>query len=448
MARSPWPAIVGYYLIGVLAAAQLGKMSALAPLIAAELGLSLTTAAAAVSLLEVGGATLGLVAGLLAARLGLRRTLVAAVSLLALAGLGSGFAQGSVSLLGWRLLEALGYLGVIVTAPVLIVRVATPAAATGVAMALWSSFVPVGLALGAGLWAGVAAASSWRVALWAGGAVALGALIATAVAQRMARSQWAADSPSLSAAPSTELSAGSSVRSPAAPSVGSSAGASVGPSPGVATSPSVTGPVPRPAHAATRAGASTAAWYLATSFGCYALFEVGLLALLPLYLTSQAGASVAEAGRWTALASLATIAGSATAAWLMRSGVALRLPMLISLILPAALLFPVFVDKPDATQVGWLAVLLNAVSGIYPSLAFAWLPQMAGGIQRLARANGLFSQFGASGSLLGPPLLAACVDRFGWPAAAWCGVLVTVPCVWLALKAIAESGAATGDAQL
>lgn len=411
--RSPWPAIVGYYLIGVLAAAQLGKMSALAPLIAAELGLSLTTAAAAVSLLEVGGATLGLVAGLLASRLGLRRTLVAAVGLLALAGIGSGFAQGSVSLLGWRLLEALGYLGIIVTAPVLIVSVSTPSAATGVAMALWSSFVPVGLALGAGLWAGVAAASNWRVALWAGGAVALGALAATWVAQHRARSLRVADA-ALSATGSSSHANGSSATASAAPS-------------------------PAPAESSSPRGASVAAWYLATSFGCYALFEVGLLALLPLYLTSQAGATVAEAGRWTAFASLATIAGSATAAWLMRAGVSLRLPMLVSLILPAALLFPVFVDKPDATQVGWLAVLLNAVSGIYPSLAFAWLPQMAGGMQRLARANGLFSQFGASGSLLGPPLLAACVDRFGWPAAAWCGVLVTVPCVWLALKALARS---------
>lgn len=397
--RTPWPAIVGYYLIGVLAAAQLGKMSALVPLIAAELGLSLTTAAAAISLLELGGASLGIVAGLLSARLGLRRTLVAAVGLLALAGFGSGFAQGSVSLLGWRLLEALGYLGVIVTVPVLIVSVAAPSAATGVAMALWSSFVPVGLALGAGLWAGMAAASSWRVAMWAGGGLALVALLVTAVAQHRARTR----------------------RSDDAAQAGSQR------------------PPPTARGDTGSKGAGAAAWYLATSFGCYALFEVGLLALLPLYLTSQAGATVAEAGRWTALASLATIAGSATAAWCMRSGMALRMPMLASLVLPAAMLFVVFVDNPDATLVGWLAVVLNAVSGIYPSLAFAWLPQMAGGMHRLARANGLFSQFGASGSLLGPPVLAACVERFGWPAAAWCGALVTVPCVWLALRALARN---------
>src|SRR5207244_89436 len=87
--RSRWPAIVGYYLTGVLAAAQLGKMSALAPLIAADLRLSLTTVALAVSLLELGGATLGVVAGMLASRIGLERGLLGALACLALAAAGS-----------------------------------------------------------------------------------------------------------------------------------------------------------------------------------------------------------------------------------------------------------------------------------------------------------------------------------------------------------------------
>ena len=66
-ARSPWPLVGARYLTGLLAAAQLGKLSALA-LIAAELGLSLPTVALAVSLLQVAGATLGAAAGLLAQR--------------------------------------------------------------------------------------------------------------------------------------------------------------------------------------------------------------------------------------------------------------------------------------------------------------------------------------------------------------------------------------------
>ena len=95
--RSPWPLVGLLYLSGLLAAAQLGKLSALAPLIASSLGLSLTTVALAISLIELGGSTMGAAAGLLAHRLGLRRTLRWGVGCLALAGLGGAWAQGATT---------------------------------------------------------------------------------------------------------------------------------------------------------------------------------------------------------------------------------------------------------------------------------------------------------------------------------------------------------------
>lgn len=165
-----------------------------------------------------------------------------------------------------------------------------------------------------------------------------------------------------------------------------------------------------------------------------ASFEVGLLALLPLYLTREAGLSAEVAGRWAALAALATIAGSAVGALCLRHGVSLRWPVLLSLFVPAGLLFGVFTEVPQATAAGVLAVVLNAISGAYPSFAFAWLPRAAGGAAQLVRANGVFTQFGASGSLLGPPLMAWCVDRFGWAAAPWLGLVLTVPAALLALQ--------------
>lgn len=375
---SLWMAIVGYWAIGVLAAAQLGKMSALAPLIAEDLGLSLTTVAAATSLLEIGGATLGLVAGVLAARLGLRRSLLVGVSCLTLASIGSGFAQGAPSLLAWRLIEAVGYLGIVVTAPVLITAAAMPSR-VGVAMALWSTFVPVGLAIGAWAWAGVAGMQGWRSAMFFGALLASIAVVGCALS-----------------------------RASASPVAHRGANASVGP----------------------------AVWMLSSSFGCYALFEVSLLALLPSYLTQQAGATVAQAGRWTALAALATIAGSAVAAWWMRRGGAQRVPVLIALLLPAALMFVVFAESPSVMRIGVAAIVLNAISGAYPSFAFAWLPEAAGDMHKLARANGVFTQFGASGSLLGPPLLAAIVEHHGWSAAPWVGVAATLPCAWLAMHTL------------
>jgi len=411
--QTSWWPIVGCYLAGVLAAAQLGKMSALAPLIAADLQLSLTTVAVAISLIEVGGATLGVVAGALASRLGLVGSLLGSLLCLSGAAVGSGLAESGTALLAWRLLEAAAYLGVVVTAPVLIVRAAADVGAgagagtrVGPAMALWSTFVPVGIAFGAWGWSQAAALSDWRTAMFAGAGLAAAAFLA-ALAWRL---RPASGSRPRAGSGGADLAAGGSDAAPGAPGVV---------------------PAAAPVHVAT--------WWLSISFGCYAVFEVGLLALLPLYLTREAGLSAAEAGRWAALAALATIAGSAAAAVWMRHGGSPRWPVLLALGLPAGLLFGVFVDaRPagSATTAGLLAVALNAISGIYPSFAFAWLPRAAGGALQLVRANGIFTQFGASGSLLGPPLMAWCVDRYGWAAAPWLGVALTVPAAFFAMKTL------------
>lgn len=386
--RSPWPLVGLLYLGGLLAAAQLGKMSALAPLVSNALGLSLTTVAIAISLIEIGGATLGAVAGLFAHRLGLRRTLRWGVACLALAGLGGASAQGAVGLLGWRLLEAAGYLGVIVSAPVLIAHHAGAAGARvqGLALTLWSTFVPVGLALGA--WASASAASAWdwRAAMAAGGAV--GVLLWAVLVWAGKRAVLPEHAESPTAAPAARL--------------------------------------------------TPALWCLTLGFGLFALFEVGILGLLPTLLVREAGLSAHAAGQWTAIASVAAIAGSATTAWLLRHGIGVRWPIMVSLGLPPLLLFGVFTPAPRAELAIGLAIALNMVGGVFASLAFALLPRLASAPGQMVRANGLLAQCGASGSLLGPPTMAACVQVGGWTAAAVLGLvvsLVAMPLAWRATRA-------------
>lgn len=385
--RSPWPLVGLLYLSGLLAAAQLGKLSALAPLIASALGLGLTTVAAAISLIELGGATLGAVGGLLAHRLGLRRTLRWGVGALALAGLGGAWAQGATGLIGWRVLEAAGYLGVIVSAPVLIAH-HTEAAGTrvqGLALTLWSTFVPVGLALGAWASAGAAALLGWRGAVAAGGVVGVALWVVL----------WRARLPE---------HAERSTRDAESPA--------------------------RPASALT-----PAVWYLALGFGAFALFEVGILGLLPMLLVREVGLTAPAAGQWTALASISAVAGSATSAWLLRHGLGVRWPIMASLGLPPLLLFGVFTPAPPAALAIGLAVVLNMLGGVFASLAFALLPRLASAPGQMVRANGLLAQCGASGSLLGPPTMAACVQAGGWTAAAGLGLLVSLAAMPLAWRA-------------
>jgi len=414
--RSAWPLVVVLYATGLLAAAQLGKLSALAPLITADLRLSLPTMALAISLLEVGGATLGAVAGWLAYRLGLRRTLRLGLAALAIAGLGSALAQGAAGLLAWRVLEAAGYLGVIVSAPVLIAHHSAGAGdgaglrRQGLALTLWSTFVPVGLALGA--WASAAAgqALGWRGAVLAGGGVAT--LLALAI--------WRAPLPA---------GADAALAPPRPVALVDASAATSG---GAASLPAAPA-----AAAAPRLGAP--AWCLALAFHAFALFEVGVLALLPTLLVQQAGFSAAAAGQWTALAALSAVAGSAVAALLLRRGAALRWPMLLSLGLPAWLLFGVFTPAPQPLLAIALVIALNMLGGVFASLAFALLPRVAGGASQMVKVNGLLAQCGASGSLLGPPLMAACVQAAGWQAAAWLGLgcaLLAMPLAWRATRGL------------
>jgi cyanate permease len=385
-----WPAVWLLYGAGLMAAAQLGKLSALAPVITPALGLSLAGAAWTVSLIEVGGATLGAVAGVLAQRCGLWRTLKWGLAALALAGLGSASAASAGGLMGWRVLEAAGYLGITVSAPVLIARLTAAAGprTQALAMSLWSTFVPAGLAFGASAAAAAAVPLGWRGALLAGGLLATA--LALAVAWRGTRDDE--------------------------------------------HKPTAASP---PLRAPARVGA--AAWCLALSFGLFALFAVGVIGLLPTLLVQGAGLTPAAAGQWTGLASLSAVLGSALGAVLLRRHWPARWPGLLALALPAVLAWGVFAARPDATWAVVLAVAINVLGGVVASLAFAALPRVVGDAGQLVRANGLLTQFGASGSLLGPPVMAAGVGAWGWPGAAAVGVVVSVlalPLAWRALRGV------------
>lgn len=355
-----------YYLCGVLAAAQIGKLATLAPPLQRELGIGLAAMAALIGLIEAGGALLGARAGRLAEQFGLAPSLRAAMLLLAAAGAWQAVSSHVSGMAAARLLEAAGYLGVIVAAPVLIAHDAGPRRAA-IALTVWSTFVPVGLAVGAALHGALADAFDWRVAVACSAGAAL--LLALALLTLPPRS------------PVQPLSA-----------------------------PDVRRRLP------------AAAWCLAGGFGAFALISIGVLALLPTLLT-QRGLGVAEAGRWTAWASLATVPGSLAVALVAERPQFHRALAALSLLSAGALTFVIFDPAAALPAVLRAALLQNAALGLFGGLAFAVLPRVAGE-RGTARAYGLLAQFGASGSLAGPPLLAAVYDLAGWRTmAALCAVL-------------------------
>ncbi len=382
-----WGRIGWLYAMGVLAAAQLGKMSALAPLISRELAIGLTLAGALISLLEIGGATLGFVAGLYVDRLGVRRVLLTGLGGFALAGVGESLASSVPALVGLRLLEGAAYLCVVVSAPLLIFRTAPPGRES-VALALWGSFVPVGFALGATTSGWLADAASWRVAMLAW------AVLAALMLVRAWRLRLAVCAAAQADAPRRRLSL---------------PGRSI--------------------------------WALTLSFGCYASFAVGLIALLPSFLVTQTGASAQQAGLIGGLCAFISVLGVLIAARLRHRGANHSVWIVVAIVVPSVLLFAVFAPGASMLRVTALMLLLNTISGIYAGLAFAMLPVLARSDHAMAVANGLTLQFGATGSLLGPPMFAVCVERWGWSGAAVAGALVSGVCLALMLWARADEPA-------
>ncbi|MEO8542416.1 MAG: MFS transporter [Burkholderiaceae bacterium] len=369
----PWRRIAWLYGLGVLAAAQLGKMSALAPLIANDLAIGLTLAGVLISLLEIGGATLGFVAGLLVDRLGVARVLLAGVGLLVAGNLGETLSPSVALLITWRVCEGAGYLSVVIAAPLLIFRTAPPQGRT-VALALWSSFVPVGFALGAMASGLIADLLSWRAATFSW------ALIAGLMAVLASRMTFV-------------------------------------------SSPS--GAMRRLVLPGWRI------WALTLAFGCWASFAVGSIALLPTFLVNQVGASARVAGLVGGISAFMSVFGVALAAWLRHRGARTGVWMTFAIVLPALMLFGVFNDNTGILQVAALMLVLNTISGVYSGLAFALLPVLARTDAEMAVANGLTLQLGATGSLLGPPLFAACVEQWGWAGAASAGALMSALCLAL-----------------
>jgi len=361
---SPWPRIITLWLLGVLAAAQFAKMSVIGPLMQEQGHLTLSQLGWLISLLEVGGGLFGFVAGLALARSGVRRFLLAGLAILAATSLMETLTTDITLLFAARAVEGIGYLLVVIAAPTAISAIAHEDTRPR-ALALWSTFVPVGIALGAAVTGAVLPAFGVRgiMALWTG-TIVLGGL-------GIARMK-------IGAAPRQRLK------------------------------------LPDPA-----------AWLSTFGFGLYTVFISAVTMLLPSFLIEQSGAGLAEAAGIAALASLASLPGAGVAIWSMREGVmpAKRSAMLavVALLATVPLILALYHGTGMALGVrGALAVLAVMVSGLVPPVMFARLPQQAGAASpedpRIATANGLVTQFGAGGALVGPPLGGWIVSVWGWGA--------------------------------
>lgn len=357
-----WRGVFLVYGTGILAAGQLGLVAPLVPALQGELTLSLAFVGLILSAITLVGAVLGLAAGGLVERTGYARAIWVGLALMTLAACACAWASTGAILLAARSFAGVGYLLVVVAAPSLMARLAAPGD-QAMALSLWGTFVPAGIALAQAL-SGVAVEDwGWR-AIFVADAVLLAAALAIALMT------LAADRAAPMSGPSLRWR-----------------------------------------------DLGGAPLLLAVAFFCFALTFLGMAGLLTVYFIEIRGFSIERASGLIAPTTACGALGSLAAGWLMRRG--LSTWTLTGAGLLGAMVLAVVVFSAAAPD--WVVIAATTLSftlgGLVPAAAFASVPLLAREVRAIGPLNGLLAQTGSLGSLLGPPLVALWVGAAGWAMA-------------------------------
>jgi MFS family permease len=129
---------------GVVASAQIGKAIISIPMIRSEMSLGLTVAGLVVAIFAAMGATTGIGAGVVVKRIGSRRALVGGMFAIAVGSALGASAPNEVLLLIGRIIEGVGFFGVVLAIPSMLSVIVKPQERDFV-MALWSAYMPAGI---------------------------------------------------------------------------------------------------------------------------------------------------------------------------------------------------------------------------------------------------------------------------------------------------------------
>ena len=386
--RAAWLVV----LAGGVAALQVGKLPPALPALQAELGLTLVQSGFLLSLVQLAGLSLAVFMGLWADGMGLKRSMVRGLCLLALAsGLG-GLATSVTVLLALRVIEGLGFLLVVLPAPPLMRRL-VPTAQLPSMLGVWGAYMATGTALALLMGPLFIPPWGWEAWWWLFSAMSLG----------MAGWLWR----SVPNDPEVVLSV-SPFAEPMAHEV----------------------QLPHLVWQRLRRTLSAPGpWLVALTFGMYSGQWLAVVGFLP-SIYAAAGVSGVLLGVLTALAAAVNIVGNLVSGRLLQRGWAPRATLWLgfgAMALGSTLAFASFTHAQP-----WLrfagVLLFSAMGGLVPGTLFSLAVRVAPGEQQVATTLGWVQQFSALGQFVGPPVVAAVAARAGgWHLTP----LVTVGCCLL-----------------
>lgn len=364
-------AVLAATLCGVSVSMSLGKLPIVLPLLRAELGLSIVEAGWLVATFNIVAMATGVFVGAVAGRIGALRLCVASM----LVGLAAGalpLAAGSVGvLLVSRVVEGMAFIAVTASAPALVSAAAAPARRR-LAMALWSTHLPVGSCLCLVIAPVVLSYAGWRaywLAVLAVGVAALGAVLWQRGAYAEARD--------------TNADVAGDLRD----------------------------------LLLTRA----APWWLSLALACFALQFFAVVTWMPTWLREQRGLGDAAIAALTGVVVAVNVPGNLLGGVLLQRGVDRGALIAAAFVASGVLGLGVWTDALGDAPRYALCLALNVVGGLVPPAVVSSSTVLVRRPSQIGALQGLYMQASNVGQFVGALAVAGAVAAAGgaWAAALW-----------------------------
>jgi len=361
-AETLWPTVSTAIVAGVVVAMHLGKVGPALPAIRLDLTADLTTIGWIASIVSLIGALGSLLLGTIANRVNARALAIGALVLLAFASFAGGAARTAIELLAARTFEGLAIITMAVSAPAIIARATSPKDRS-FGLALWSTYVPIGMTFGILIAVLVLALGDWRSLWWSLGALtAAFAILFGWVTRHLPRNS-----------PAATKSVGATIESVLTP-----------------------GP-----------------WLLGACFACYAFMWVSLITWMPSFLFSELGLSLSQAALATAVMTGVNVIGNFAGAIWLRANRSRLMVIVLALTTMAVTGWLTLAASTDAEHRVVFGILFSLVSGVIPAALFGATSILARRPDEVASANGVVVQGSQCGQLAGPPVAGALAQASG-----------------------------------
>ena len=368
---------------GVVVALNFGKLPPALAELRAEFGFTLVEVSWLTSLLMFAGASFGIAGGSIADRFGHRRTMIAGLMLVGLAGLIGVFADRPGWMFASRVVESLGMLLTVLPAPAMLSRCVPPERLRGW-LGGWSAYMPLGMSVMLVVTPWVISLVGWR------GAWVLTSVCALFWVLLIVRAHPAVEHQDAQSRP--------------------------------------------PERSLRRLMALTLAapgpWLLAIGFLFYAGQFLGTFSFLPT-LYRESGIDPRAGGALTALAVLGNALGNIASGHLLQRGVQRATLLVTAAAVIAVMSWVIFGSSAPFGLRYSAAVTLSIVSGLVPGVLFATVPAYAPDPRAVSTTVGWMQQGSGIGQALSLPVIAGIAQWHGdwtltWVAISSCAVMVAL----------------------